>query len=326
MEKQNSSTSQKIRALLQSASHPLIISHIRPDGDAIGSVIGLGLALKEAGKKCQLVLTDGISSKFKFLEGAEWVSKKAEPGYDLVIAVDCSDQQRMGKAFSDLQVDINIDHHITNDKFAKHNFVLPKEPATAAILARFLPEWGFTLIPTISNALLMGMLTDTIGFRTSNVTPQFLELSAQLMENGASLSELYEKVLTSQTFSASLLWGLALSRLQKKGRIAWTSIQLEDRRLAGYPGKDDADLTNLLSAIENIDISILFNEQNNCKIKVSWRSGPNIDVSAIARRFGGGGHPPASGAEISGTLNEVEEMVLKITKQYLKTPETKGDN
>ena len=310
--------------MLQSASQPLIISHIRPDGDAIGSTIGMGLALKEAGKQPQLVLQDGISSKFKFLDGSEMINKKYKPGYDLVIALDCSDKARMGKIFSNIDVDINIDHHITNDHFAKYNFVLPENPATAAILAKYLPEWGLPINDKIANALLMGMLTDTIGFRTPNVTPKFLELSAQLMEKGANLSELYEKALTSQTFSASYLWGLALSRLQKKGRIAWTSIKLDDRRLAGYPGKDDADLTNLLSAIENIDVSILFNEQNNCKIKVSWRSGPNIDVSAIAHRFGGGGHPPAAGAEISGTLEEVEEMVLLQTKQYLKTRRTKG--
>lgn len=325
MNKETSTISQAIRAALHSASSPLIIAHIRPDGDAIASLIGLGTALQNAGKKCQAVLIEGIPSKFKFIENNLKISKNIEPGHDLIIALDCSDQNRMGKSLSNLAVDINIDHHITNDYFARLNLVLPEVPATAAVLAQYLPDWGFPLTADISNALLMGILTDTIGFRTSNVTPQTLRLSAKLMENGAKLTKLYEKTLVSQTYSASLLWGFALSRLEKKDGLAWTAIRLEDRKKAGYTGRDDADLTNLLSAIENIDVSILFNEQSNCKIKVSWRSGADINVSTIAQRFGGGGHPPASGAEILGNLEEVEEMVLRITKKSVKDQKSKGE-
>lgn len=324
MNKEISSISQSIHTMLQVASQPLIAAHIRPDGDAIASLIGIGFALNNAGKQCQLVLVDGVPSKYKFLDGSQLISKKVQPGYDLVIALDCSDQKRMGESFSGLAVDINIDHHITNENYAKANLVLPEEAATSAILAQYLPKWGFPLTPEISEALLMGILTDTIGFRTSNVSPQTLRVSAELMENGGNLTELYEKALVAQSFPASVLWGLALSRLKKEGKLAWTSITLQDRKEAGYSGKDDADLTNLLSTIEDIDVVVLFNEQNKCKIKISWRSDAGIDVSTIAHRFGGGGHPPASGVEISGNLEEVEEMVLKITKQYLEDQKTDG--
>ena len=317
--------SKSISTALQASNSPLLISHIRPDGDAIASLLGMGIALSNAGKKCQMVLIDGQPSKYKFLESELQISKKIQPGYDLVITMDCSDKDRMGKPLSDLAVDINIDHHITNDHFAKLNLVLPGIPATAAIMAEYLPKWGYPLTPAISNALLMGILTDTIGFRTSNVTPHTLRLAALLIENGANLTKLYEKSLISQTYSASMLWGYALSRLEKKNGIAWTSITLEDRKRASYTGRDDADLSNQLSAIENIDVAILFNEQNNCKIKVSWRSGEDINVSVIAQHFGGGGHPPAAGAEISGNLEEVEEMVLKITKQYVREQKSKGE-
>jgi phosphoesterase RecJ-like protein len=320
-------SSQAIHSLLLAAKCPLIVSHMRPDGDAIASVLGLGIGLKEAGKQCQMVLTDGIPSKFNFLEGSDLLIKDPQPGYDLVIALDSSDQQRLGEKFSDFAIHINIDHHITNDYFADQNLVLPEEPATSAVLAQFLPQWGFPITPKIASALLTGILTDTIGFRTLNVSPDSLRISAQLIESGANLSDLYEKALVSQTFSASLLWGSALNRLKKKGRLAWTSIKMQDRKEAGYTGRDDADLTNVLSAIENIDISILFNEQNERKIKVSWRSRAGFDVSMIAQRFGGGGHPPASGAEITGNLEEVEEMVLKETNRYLKNKKnSKGEN
>ena len=325
MTRENDTCSQEIRSLLHSCSQPLILAHIRPDGDAIASVLGMGLAMQAAGKKIQMVLADGISAKFKFLKGSDLIRTHIEPGYDLVIALDCSDQKRMGDDFAELKVDINIDHHITNDHFARYNLVLPEQPATAAVLTQFLPEWGFPITSEMADVLLTGILTDTIGFRTSNVSAGTLRLAANLMENGANLTDLYEKALVSQTFSASQLWGFALSRLEKKGRLAWTSITLEDRKNAGYTGRDDADLTNILSAIENIDVSVLFNEQKDCKIKVSWRSNATVNVSVIAQSFGGGGHPPASGAEINGSLQEVQRMVLEVTDSFLQQNKSKGE-
>ncbi len=326
MTRENDTCSQEIRSLLHSSSQPLILAHIRPDGDAIASVLGMGLALQAAGKKVQMVLVDGIPAKFKFLKGSDLIRKQIEPGYDLVVALDCSDQKRLGDDFKEFEVDINIDHHITNDHFARQNLVLPEQPATAAVLTRYLPEWGFPITPEMAEVLLTGILTDTIGFRTSNVSADTLRLVANLMENGANLTDLSEKALVSQSYSASQLWGFALSRLEKKGRLAWTSITVEDRQKAGYTGRDDADLTNILSSIENIDVNILFNEQINCKIKVSWRSSAGFDVSKIAQCFGGGGHPPASGAEISGNLIEVEEMILKVTNKYLREQKSKGED
>jgi phosphoesterase RecJ-like protein len=326
MSRDNQTCSQEIRSLLHSANQPLILSHIRPDGDAVASVLAMGLALQADGKKVQMVFPEGISAKFKFLTGSDQIRAQAEPGYDLVIALDCADKNRMGADFADFNVDINIDHHITNDNFARQNMVLPEEPATAAILAQFLPQWGFPITPNIADALLTGILTDTIGFRTSNVSANSLRLAANLIENGANLTDLYEKSLVSQTYSASQLWGFALSRLEKKGRLAWTSITLEDRKKAGYAGRDDADLTNILSAIENIDVSVLFNEKDNSIIKVSWRSNATVNVSVIAQCFGGGGHPPAAGAEITGSLQEVQNMVLEITDSYLKQNKSKGEN
>ena len=326
MTRENDTCSQEIRSLLHSSSQPLILAHIRPDGDAIASVLGMGLALQAAGKKVQMVLVDGIPAKFKFLKGSDLIRKQIEPGYDLVVALDCSDQKRLGDDFKEFEVDINIDHHITNDHFARQNLVLPEQPATAAVLTRYLPEWGFPITPEMAEVLLTGILTDTIGFRTSNVSADTLRLVANLMENGANLTDLYEKALVSQSYSASQLWGFALSRLEKKGRLAWTSITLEDRQKAGYTGRDDADLTNILSSIENIDVSILFNEQINCKIKVSWRSNATVNVSVIAQCFGGGGHPPAAGAEINGSLEEVQRMVLDVTDSFLKEKNQREKN
>ena len=315
----------QIQEKLRNSKNPLILSHMRPDGDAIGSIVGLGLVLKKAGKTPCLVLEDGLPAKYRFLKGSELVVKKPAETNDLTLVLDCSDLRRLGDSFSGLTVDINIDHHITNENFGEINFVLPKYPATCAILAKFLPDWGYPLDLDSSSALLMGILTDTIGFRTGNVTPETLRQSAQLMESGASLSDIYNQALVSQSFPASLIWGFALSRLVRENGLVWTVITLDDRKKAKYIGRDDADLTNVLSAIEGSDVSLVFNEQNSGKVKVSWRSNAPFDVSKIAQHFGGGGHPQASGAEFEGTLEEVENKVISKTKQYMEDLSSKGD-
>ena len=315
----------QIQEKLHNSKNPLILSHMRPDGDAIGSIVGLGLVLKKAGKTPCLVLEDGLPAKYRFLKGSELVVKKPAESNDLTLVLDCSDLRRLGDSFSGLVVDINIDHHITNENFGEINFVLPEYPATCAILAKFLPDWDYPLDLDSSSALLMGIVTDTIGYRTSNVTPETLRQSALLMESGASLSDIYNQALVSQTFPASLIWGFALSRLVRENGLVWTVITLDDRKKAKYIGRDDADLTNILSAIEGSDVSLVFNEQNSGKVKVSWRSNAPYDVSKIAQQFGGGGHPQASGAEFEGTLEEVENKVISKTKQYMEDLSSKGD-
>lgn len=308
----------EIGKLLCACKKPLLLSHIRPDGDAIGSIIGMGLVLKKAGKQPLLVLEDGLPSKYRFIAGSELVANQIKGDYDLVIALDCSDKGRIGEIGKELPVNINIDHHITNEKFAQVNLVLPEAPATAEILAAHLPEWGFELDAPSASALLMGIVTDTIGFRTSTVKPSTLRRAAELMERGANLSEIYLHALVTQSFPTSLLWGRALSHLVKENGLVWTAITLDDRKEVGYSGRDDADITNLLSAIEGADIAILFNEQNGGRVKVSWRSNPPYDVSWIAQQFGGGGHPLASGADIEGMLEDVKKRVLDVTRQYMK--------
>lgn len=314
-----------IASKLNACQKPLILSHIRPDGDAIGSIIGLGLALKNSGKSPQLVLEDGLPAKYRFIQGSEMVASKVKGEFDLVITLDCSDQNRLGEIGKDLEIDINIDHHVTNEEFATLNLIEPDFPATAEILADNLPDWGFELDINIANALLMGILTDTIGFRTSNVRPETLRQSAKLMELGADLGEIYLHSLVTQSFPASLLWGKALSRLVKENGLVWTMITLDDRKEAKYSGRDDADLTNILSSIEGSDMAILFNEQNDGKVKISWRSNAPYNVSWVAQQFGGGGHPPASGAEVEGSLEEVVKKILEFTKQYMKDFHSKGE-
>jgi phosphoesterase RecJ-like protein len=161
------------------------------------------------------------------------------------------------------------------------------------------------------------MITDTLGFRTHNMTPRALRIAANLMEAGSDLPNLYHLALLKRTFEAARYWGAGLSALQREGRLAWTSLTLADRRAVGYPGRDDADLNNILSTVEQVDVVVVFVEQGNGHIKVSWRSLPGFDVSQVALRFGGGGHAAAAGAELAGSLEEVQAKVLPATRALL---------
>jgi bifunctional oligoribonuclease and PAP phosphatase NrnA len=308
-----------IKERLEKSKNLIIASHVRPDGDAIGSLLGLGLALRNAGKSVQMVLVDGVPSSFKHLEGSELIVKEPTGEQDTFITVDSADFKRVGKPFENFgQPDINIDHHKTNENFGKINLIEAEEVATAAILARHLPEWGYNITRPIAAALLTGIVTDTLGFRTSNTNPSALRLCAMLMETGVDMTELYMKALITKTFPAARYWGAGLSRLEQKNGIVWATLTLNDRKLAGYSGNDDADLINMISAIDGNKVGMIFVEQSDHHVKISWRAlEPGIDVSQVAKHFNGGGHVAAAGADIPGALSEIQPLVLKTTQEML---------
>lgn len=316
----NSELSEAIKSRLAAAQSVLVASHVRPDGDAIGSLLAMGLALEDAGKPVQMVLTDGVSSSFRHLEGADRIKTHIDGSYDTFITVDCADFRRTGKPFAALpQPDINIDHHITNERFGGLNLIEGQEVATSAILTNYLPAWGFKITKPIAAALLTGIVTDTLGFRTSNVTPEAMRQAALLMETGADMPELYMRGLVRRSYAAARYWGSGLSNLQRQDGIVWATLALADRKASGYSGNDDADLINIISAIDGFKVGIIFVEQTKNRVKISWRAlEPGIDVSAIASRFGGGGHAAAAGADVEGPLEEVRTRVLQSTKEMLR--------
>jgi len=305
--------------LVSRADRILIISHIRPDGDAVGSTLGLGLILEEMGKEVSLVLEDGVPKVFNHLTGTDRIIREAVGVFDLVIVVDSSDIERIGSVLDDFgEPDVNIDHHPTNTQFAKLNLVRDTAVATVEIIYDLVQELSYPINLPIAEALLTGLLTDSLGFRTSNTNPQTLRIAAELMEVGANLPMLYRKAMLEKSIEAVKYWGQGLSGIQKEDRLVWASLSLEDRIAADYPGRDDADLINVLARIKETDISVVFVEQKNGSVKVSWRSRPGFDVSIIATQFGGGGHKPAAGADIKGDLKRVQEEVLEATRKSLK--------
>jgi len=308
-----------IKSRLDNAKNIVVASHVRPDGDAIGSLLGLGLALRNAGKSVQMVLVDGASASFRHLEGSELIVREPKGEHDTFITVDCADFKRVGKFFENYgQPDINIDHHKTNELFGKLNLIEAEEVATAAILTNYLPAWGYKITKPIAAALLTGIITDTLGFRTSNTNPSALRLCATLMETGVDMPDLYMRSLVKRTFVAARYWGAGLSNMEQKDGIVWSTLTLVDRKKTGYGGNDDADLINMISAIDGNKVGMIFVEQSDSNVKISWRALEHgIDVSKVAKHFKGGGHAAAAGADIPGKLSEIQPLVLKTTRDIL---------
>jgi phosphoesterase RecJ-like protein len=312
----------QIKERIQTSQRVLITSHIRPDGDAIGSSLALALALLDAGKQAQVVLSDGLPASFVHLPGSGQIKTRAEGEFDLIICVDCSDLKRVGKALDGYRApDIVIDHHSTHAPFGTLSLIEPEAVATASVLIRYMQGWGLIITSDIAANLITGLVTDTLGFRTANTTPESLRQAADLLELGADMSTLYFLSLVRRTFTAAKYWGVGLTGLQRSDGIVWTVLTVADRNVVGYTGNDDADLINIVSSIEDATIAIIFVEQDETTTKVSWRAlKPRMDVSKIALQFGGGGHKAASGAEISGSLDQVRERVLAATREALQLP------
>ena len=159
---------------------------------------------------------------------------------------------------------------------------------------------------------MTGIITDTLGFRTSNVTPEAMRQVATLMETGVDMPDLYMRGLVRRSYAAARYWARGLANLERKDGIVYGSLSLEDRKAVGYSGTDDADLINVLSAIDGFKVAMIFVEQPKVHVKISWRAlEPGIDVSAVAMRFGGGGHAAAAGADVAGTLEDVTKSAIK---------------
>jgi phosphoesterase RecJ-like protein len=311
---------ERLQNLLTSPGRVVILTHTRPDGDAIASLLSLCVSLDLVGYEVVGFLPEKIPQRYKFLPGSDQVTTLFPETADLLIAVDSADVMRLGFP-SNMQVskiDVNIDHHSSNSYFASINIVDPKAASTTFVIYEILVLLGFPINIDVATLLLAGLVTDTIGFRTENVTPDVLRFAAKMQETGAHLAEIQMRALNEKSFAAVRYWGCGINRIAQKNDVVWTSLRLEDKEKSGYSGLDDADLVNLLSAIEGMRVAVILVEQPGGRVKVSWRSSSGINVSKMAERFGGGGHHAAAGAMIEGDLEKVTNDVLDVTFLMVK--------
>jgi phosphoesterase RecJ-like protein len=310
------SITDSIGSLLSRAEQILVITHIFPDGDALGSLTATGQALQQLNKSFSLVVDNGTPSRFAYLPLAEKIRVAPDPDsdYDLIIALDAGDVERLGQAYTNLDQPlppiINIDHHITNTEYGQVNLVLSEANATVEILYHLFPELNVTITPDIAVSLLTGLLTDTLGLRTAGVGADTLRVAGALVDAGADLFSIFTRALMQKPLSTLLIWQKGLNNMKLEGGVIWTTISKAERHEAGQSSTGSSGLGNMMADVDQAAMSAVLTETDDGYVTVSFRCRPPYSVSDLAKDFGGGGHHLAAGCTVAGSLDEIESLIV----------------
>lgn len=313
----------KATAAIQEAKTVLVIPHKRPDGDAIGSALGIANMLWSMGKKVTVADDDVVPDPFLFLDGSDKFVKRLTYGnWDVLITTDCSDEARTGEVgafgFKRSQTVINLDHHLTNTGFGHIHLVQPDASSAAEVVYNWLVEAKIELNESIAKPLLTGIVTDTIGFRIPSVTPQTLQAAQNLMAAGASLADITARTIDYMTQPEFNLWQIILPKVQRNGAIMDVAITQKDIEAAGLREMVDAGIVGFMRQVDGVEATIVWKVESENEVKVSMRSKPNVDVGTVAFELGGGGHAQASGVTITGTLEAAREVVLPMVQAAIE--------
>jgi phosphoesterase RecJ-like protein len=313
----------EILSRIDAASRILVISHDRPDGDAIGSSLALGLMLKNLGKDVEVMNHDPVPESLTFLPETETILSPGDPvAADLVFSVDAAGRDRIGKAVWDCVPDdaflINIDHHISNTEFADLNCVDSRSPATGQILFQLAEAGGWELDPAIAGLLYAAISTDTGSFRYPSTTAETMRIGGKLLEAGVNAGQinqmLYENYPRRRVEALRIL--LQDLRFDFDGRCASVQLPLSvTKELSLGPG-DTEGVIDVIRAIDSVIIAVFFEELPGGRIRVSSRSkDPRYSVGEICSHFGGGGHTLAAGARLAGPLDEAVTRFLETVRR-----------
>jgi phosphoesterase RecJ-like protein len=308
---------------LRRAQRILAITHVQPDGDAIGSLMGFTHAMRGLGKHVTPACQDEPNQRFDYLNGVRDVSRSGEGDFDLIVALDASDLARLGNVFMPVQ-HANIpmvvfDHHITNTQFGAVNVVEPGLSSTAEVVLLLTRRMNIPLTADIAVALLTGVITDSLAFRTSNTTPDTLAAAMELMQAGAPLVEITRKALTLRSFDSLKMLGMGLNAAQLDGRVAYALLTRKLRKEMGIrEDRGDAGLVGMLITAQEADVAAVFVELPDGNIEIGFRSQPGFDVSQVALELGGGGHPAAAGCTLPGPMRDAVSRVLPRLKQVVR--------
>ena len=302
----------------------LVLTHINPDGDALGSAFALNMALCSMGKKSRVVLMAPMPQKYTFPElKAEYMLLCDAPeSFSCVITVDCADFRRLGEAkklFSQAEYTINIDHHLSNEGFANLNYVVP-EPSAGEIVYDLICALGLQLDVDTAAALYVAISSDTGNFTYENTQPRTFERCAKIAETGLPITSIANRLYNARTYESTLLIGKVIEnlRLYFDARLAVTRITLSELNGIGATAEDCETVINYARDINTVELAVFIRQFKENLYKVSFRSKNDIDVMEIAQRFDGGGHKKASGCTMRGDLEDILDTVLNIAKEFFR--------
>jgi phosphoesterase RecJ-like protein len=311
----------KIAKILEKNTNFLITSHKNIDGDAIGSELALYFVLKKLNKKPVIINQDKIPRIYNFLPGSHKVyymenNNVDVKNIDVGIIVDCSNFERIDetyKIFKNIKNIINIDHHNSNKKFGKLNYIDSSASSVGEIIYDLIKFINFDLLDkNISTCLYTAIITDTGSFKYSNVSSKTFSIASILASKGINTNLIANNIYNRNTFAGLKLLGEALLTLEtdESNYISWLTITRNILKTTKANDEEIEGIIDIARTLENTEISILFRETKDNKIKVSFRSKGNFNVDEFARNFNGGGHPNSSGCLCSGEITEVKNKIL----------------
>jgi bifunctional oligoribonuclease and PAP phosphatase NrnA len=310
---------EQIDQVLRKHQRFVVLGHVRPDGDALGSELALGLSLKKLGKDVRIWNEEGMLDKYSFLPRANLLTKPpAGPeDVDVVVALDTAIQNRLGNtvaAIKSAKVWINIDHHPSNPGYGDLVYIDSSAPATGQILFELIKTQNLPIDRDIATNLYVAISTDTGSFQYPNTTARTFEIAAELIRAGVDVGQISQ--LTYENYPRRrvelLRELLGTMRFDANDRVASFKLSLATAKELGVLPEDNEGLIDHLRAIHGVIVAIFFEELSDGKVRVSMRSkSDQVNVCAICEKFGGGGHALAAGARVKGTLAEVEKKILE---------------
>ncbi|MFI3173227.1 MAG: bifunctional oligoribonuclease/PAP phosphatase NrnA [Eubacteriales bacterium] len=316
-----------IESIISGVKNIAISGHVRPDGDCVGSCLGLYnyLTIYYPDKEVTVYLEE-IPAKFGFLKGANHIKNKMDirmeevEQFDVYFALDCGSSDRLGyacKAYENAKVKCVIDHHISNKSIGENFYVVPTASSTSELVYNLIPSERLT--KEIAECLYLGIAHDTGVFQYSNVAPSTMRAAADMLELGVLGSKIVEDTFFEKTYAQNKVLGKAFfeSELLLDGRCVFFALTLEQMQELGITTKDLDGIVSQMRNTQGVDIAVFMYELSESEYKISLRTNDKIDASIIATTFQGGGHKKAAGFTLSGSQEELLSILLQEIKKQI---------
>ena len=310
-----------------------VIAHLRPEGDAIGSTIAMGLGLQAMGKQVRFFNEDELPARYAFLGGSELIEAvpaSCPPELELLICLDNGAWKRLGDraievfapaANPQLKL-INIDHHGSNEMYGQLNIVEAQAAATGCIVYDIIGEMGIDMTPAMAAALYTAISTDTGSFQYGSTTPAVMRAAAHLIECGVDVQDINRRLYQEVPLSTLMVNREVLNHMvvEMEGQLSHYTMTAATKHELGINLEDTKDLVDIIRVIEGVKASIIFEDLEDGRVRMSLRSkDPRVNVARVAEQFGGGGHAMAAGIRMRGTLEECQERVLAALRQEISS-------
>ncbi len=302
-----------------------IVGHSIPDGDSVGSILALYLGLSSLGKKVKIIMQDPLSSVYDYLPALDLFCRPEDIEIipENIILLDCSRLDRIGEPvvsfLPDRRLIINIDHHQDNDMFGDYNYVDPQASSSAEIIYELLTVMGIEISSGLADCLYAGIVMDTGSFMNTNTSSHTMRIAAVLLDKGADIDKARNHLLESKPHKEVLLLRQGLQHLEfyDNGRIVCMKLPFEEVKKIDALDVHPEGTINYVRSIKGVEVALLFREVTPGLIKIGFRSKNELDVAALAKRLGGGGHKRAAGAQQEGSLDQVSRLVIQMVEDVL---------